>query len=331
MAFVHPVVARYQRRVLPLAVVTGFLVAAAGPTGALVLVAGGHAPHGDRSFLIAASVGSVALGFFVGVKVYVVCMSMVRSLVDQVARAVDAEMHASEELKALNKMLSQRVSEAREEVHQLSDKVLLVQEEERRRIARELHDGVGQALAALQIELDFARRSPAEAPQRITEAARILYEAMGGLRQAVHDLRPPEIGSLPLPEIFATYCERFELRSGIRASLRWRGPVIRSDSLATGLLRILQEAFTNISRHARATEVGVSVLVGEGAVELQVHDDGVGFDPQGPRSGTGLRGMRERCAFFGGELSVESRDGAGTRLLVRIPLVKSSMVVGAAS
>jgi signal transduction histidine kinase len=330
MPLQHPLVARYQRRVVPLAAATGIVVAASGPTGALVLAAGGHAGEGERPLLVAASVGAAALGFFVGVIVYVVCMSMVRGLVGQLARAVDAEMHASQDLKALNKMLAQRVSEAKDEVHQLSDKVLLVQEEERRRIARELHDGVGQALAALQIELDFARRNPDEAGKRVAEGARILFEAMGGLRQAVHDLRPPEIGSLPLPEIFATYCERFELRSGIRASFRWRGPVIRADSLATGLLRILQEALTNISRHARATEVGVSVRVGEGAVELQVHDDGLGFDAETPKSGTGLRGMRERCAFFGGEMSVESQSGAGTRLLVRIPLVKSALAIGAA-
>jgi signal transduction histidine kinase len=322
------VLRRYRRRIVPLSLVLGLIVAGAGVAAALVLAPSGQQLLSSR--LIAVAAASAAVAFLVGVTSYVVGMNIVRTLVGQIQRAVDGEIRATQELTALNKMLSLKVAEAKEEVHNLSDKMLLMQEEERRRIARELHDGVGQALAALQIELDFARKNPDEARPRVEEASRILSEAMVGLRQAVHDLRPPEIGSLPLPEIFATYCERFELRSGIRTSFRWRGAAISSEPIATCLLRILQEAFTNISRHARATEVGVSVRVGETAAELQVQDDGVGFDPQSPRAGTGLRGIRERCAFFGGDCSVESSPGAGARLQARIPLAKniSTMSLG---
>jgi signal transduction histidine kinase len=109
------------------------------------------------------------------------------------------------------------------------------------------------------------------------------------------------------------------VRTGIAASFRLEGAGEPDADAATCLLRVLQEALVNVTRHAQATEVGVTLVLGPGAVELEVSDDGRGFDPAAPAAGSGLRGVRERCALLGGEVRLESAPGDGTRLRVRLP------------
>jgi signal transduction histidine kinase len=312
---------RYRRRIFPLAVVIGITVGVVAPMALLGLGNLQDLPAAAASArFVSAFLGAGAMGVSAGIAVYAIPMRIIRTQYEQVERAIGAELAATGEFAALNRMLSQKVADEVAERHGLSQKMVDVQEQERRRIARELHDGVGQALAALRLEIDQTRAHPAEAGHRLREAARVCDEALAGIRQAVYDLRPPEIGATSLPDILRSYAERFELRSKVATSFRWRGDPITAPAIATCLLRILQEAFANISRYARAREVGVSVIVGEAMVEMSVQDDGAGFDPEAVASGSGLRGIKERCAFFGGTCQVESSPGEGTKLRVCIPI-----------
>ncbi len=138
-------------------------------------------------------------------------------------------------------------------------RMLDVQEEERRRIARELHDGVGQALTALQIELARAQKGD---PEPVARAGVLAEEALDEIRTAVHALRPLSLEQQDLETALRTLLERFELRSGIRASVRITGSLNRvSPSRAQVVYRILQEALTNTAKHAHATEVGAVFAV----------------------------------------------------------------------
>jgi len=315
---------RFRRKVIPLAVFCAVVVSLTAPSALLLtdLIEGEALPGDTRTLALVFLFASFA-GSLVGLMVYTVPMALIRRQERLVERSVHRELEAGAELKALNKVLSQKVHAAVAHMRVLSDSMLDMQENERLRIARDLHDGVGQSLAALRLELDHAARAPAGIRNGVGEAQRILDEALLGLRQAVYDLRPPEIGVTPLPEIFQSYCERFELRSGLATSLRWRGGTVEAPAAATCLLRILQEAFTNIAKHAEANEVGVSVHVAADYVRLTIQDDGRGFEAQSPHSGTGLRGIQERCAFFGGTCHVAADVGTGTRLDVSLPLVSA--------
>ncbi len=198
--------------------------------------------------------------------------------------------------------------------------VVRIQEEERRRIARDLHDGLGQSLTALKLGLEAARAHPAEVSGRLEEAGHTCDETLEELRRVVHDLRPPGLEAGDVTEVLRALTERFELRTGIRVSLSARLAVRPSEELAVALLRVAQEALANVGKHARASEVGVVLEGTARTVELEVHDDGGGFDPEADNGGSGLPGIRERVAFLGGSVAVHSEPGGGARLTVRLPL-----------
>jgi signal transduction histidine kinase len=225
-------------------------------------------------------------------------------------------------LRRSNLELAGRVNQAVGEMRALSQRLLTLQEEERQRIARELHDGVGQATTALQIALRLAEREPAEAATHLGAARRLAEEVLSEIRAAVFALRPAGLGAEGGLETALRDCvERFELQSRTPASFRCEGSLTEvPEAVAIGLLRILQEALTNVSRHAGASEVGVLIEASDRAIRLEVADDGRGL-PQDPASrGFGLRGMIERTGFFGGTLELRSREGEGTTIAVELPL-----------
>jgi signal transduction histidine kinase len=241
-------------------------------------------PRNERATLARIAAGAAALGLTVGLFVYLLPVQVIRRRARDIAEAVGR-----------------------------------IQEEERSRIGRDLHDSVGQALTALQIDLELARTRPDEAPERMHECVTTCEETLKDLRRVVQDLRPPELAASGLTEFLRTYTERFEMRTGIPVSFRASGGDVRSQQVATCLFRILQEALTNVSRHASASEVGVVLDVANGSVSMEVSDDGAGFDAAGAPRGSGLRGMKERCDFLGGTFAIASRPGAGTRVSVRLP------------
>jgi tetratricopeptide (TPR) repeat protein/two-component sensor histidine kinase len=200
-----------------------------------------------------------------------------------------------------------------------------VEEEARRRIAREIHDDLGQRLAALGIELRVARRKfPEDGPQRreLDAVAGSLAELAEDLRRLSHDLHPAVLERSGLAEALRDHCAEVERRHGlpVRLSLQAEGPF--PPDLTLGLYRIAQEALANIVRHAGARSVQVTLRTAGGDVHLAVVDDGAGFDPQAARGsgGLGLASLDERARLLGGRCRIASSPGAGTRIEVAVPM-----------
>ena len=200
-----------------------------------------------------------------------------------------------------------------------------VEEEARRRIAREIHDDLGQRLAALGLELRVARRKfPEDAPQRheLDAVSGSLAELAEDLRRLSHDLHPAVLERSGLAEALRDHCAEVERRHGlpVRLSLRAAGPF--PPDLTLGFYRIAQEALANIVRHAGARSVQVTLWTDGGDAHLRVVDDGAGFDPAAARGsgGLGLSSLDERARLLGGRCHVASNPGAGTRIEVAVPM-----------
>ena len=200
-----------------------------------------------------------------------------------------------------------------------------LEEEARRRIAREIHDDLGQRLAALGLELRVARRKfPQDGPQsyELDAVAGSLAELAEDLRRLSHDLHPAVLERSGLVEALRDHCAEVERRHNlpVRLSLQAAGPF--PPDLTLGLYRIAQEALANIVRHAGARSVEVTLRAAGGDAHLAVVDDGAGFDPAVARGagGLGLASLDERARLLGGRCGVASNPGAGTRIEVAVPM-----------
>jgi signal transduction histidine kinase len=203
------------------------------------------------------------------------------------------------------------------------------QEEERRRIARELHDEVGQMLTGLATGLRGVQQSLAEDPDRARFQLRQLegmtVRAIGELSQLVADLRPSLLDDMGLSAALDWYVDQVNQRGATAVRLKLKDPVCRlPEEIESTLFRITQEALTNVLRHAGATHAAVELDCGRGLAQLRVSDDGVGFDPATvlngrAQPGWGLVGIQERVQLAGGECRIESTPGKGTTLTVKIP------------
>lgn len=205
-----------------------------------------------------------------------------------------------------------------------------VQELERRRIARELHDDLQQKLAAIRIELatigHVAQTAPQEVPRSLVAARSVVDSALDATRRIVNDLRPATLDELGLLAALETMLAQFGERTGLAYELETLGPpgaeAALSPELATGLFRIAQESMNNILKHARASTVSVVLdLSSPDRLRLRIDDDGVGLPPaQGLVPGNGLQGMRERALALGGTLTVTPGPQGGTRVEADLPL-----------
>ena len=201
-----------------------------------------------------------------------------------------------------------------------------IREDERTRIAREIHDSLGQALTALKMQLAAAqevasRESPALSG-RLHETAVMVDDLVKSVRRIATDLRPPILDQLGLPAALEWLAQDFTRRTSIdcRTSIGPTNGAITAD-LATALFRIVQEALTNVVRHAGATRVDIDLGMKSGCVALEIHDDGSGITEAGtvgPGS-LGILGMRERAAVLGGVLEVAPREEGGTRVAAWFP------------
>ena len=191
-------------------------------------------------------------------------------------------------------------------------------EEERRRLARDLHDDLGQSLAALKMEL---RSGAGEAGTQ--RALKIVDAAVASMRRIVADLRPTMLDDLGAVQAIEAYVHQYSALHGIACTLAVEPPDAQlPPACSTAVYRIVQEALGNVARHAGATHAQVRVAVDEAEVRVAVSDDGRGFNPAGRhRTGAaGVAGMRERVLALGGRLTIDSSPGQGTRVQASMPL-----------
>jgi two-component system sensor histidine kinase UhpB len=247
-----------------------------------------------------------------------------------VARFRDSDPDTARLAVAIHSMLA-RLEDDAHTLRALSERALNAQEDERRRIARGLHDDTGQALSTLIIHLEHIESTlPAgndELRARLASCRDISNRTLEELRKLVYGLRPTMLDDLGLVPAIRWYARSSLEGSGARLHLEETQEIGRLDPrLETALFRIAQEAVNNIVRHAQASEVRITLCLEEGDVCLRVADDGRGFDIDQisqqalPQRRLGLLGMRERVDLVGGRMRVDSGPGRGTRLEVRVPL-----------
>lgn len=200
-----------------------------------------------------------------------------------------------------------------------------VREEERARIARELHDELGQSLTALRIDLNWLRARCGDAIPatvgRLAVALDLVEHTVDAVRRISEDLRPRMLDDLGLAAAVEYHVEQFAARTGIRCALRMNRDEFELDGTsATAIFRAIQEALTNVARHARAGTVAVDIEETGAGLCVAVRDDGCGFTASPSPQSFGLLGMQERIRMLGGRFSLESAPGCGTVVSIRIPL-----------
>jgi signal transduction histidine kinase len=215
--------------------------------------------------------------------------------------------------------------QAEEQLRNLSHRLVTAQENERRRIARELHDEVGQSLTALKLSLDRAvpGKSTGDGPD-FGEARKALRELMARVRSMSLELRPTMLDDLGLLPTLLWHFKRYTAQTGVQVCFKHRG--LRRDlpqDSVTAAYRIVQEALTNAARYAQVNEVQVCVRAEYDALVVEVEDQGLGFDLDSVASAKmGLSGMRERALSLDGKLLVQSKPGEGTCVIAELPLPK---------
>jgi PAS domain S-box-containing protein len=225
-----------------------------------------------------------------------------------------------------NARLFEQVRAGRERLEALSRRLVEVQEAERRHIARELHDEIGQVLTGLKLYLEMSFRScrTDEARSSLAEAQALLNDLMVRVRDLALDLRPAILDDLGLLPALLWHAERYTQQTKVNVDLQHMGLERRFvPDIETAAFRIVQEALTNVARHAGAPEVTVRAWADSATLHLQIEDKGNGFDAaavMAARRSSGLVGMQERAVLVGGRLTVESAPGRGTRLAVELPL-----------
>ena len=229
-------------------------------------------------------------------------------------------------LDTFNQMIAE-LELSRQQMQQISRMILQAQEEERYRLARELHDEAAQSLTSLLVRLRLLERArnPEDAQQRVQELRELTARALEDVRRVALDLRPTILDDLGLAPALEWRVDEFNKSGALQATITVSGMdrrLPRDTELA--LYRVGQEALSNVSLHAHACQVDLDLRRSSDDVVLSVRDDGVGFDPQcvqpATGHGLGLVGMRERLATVGGVLTIEAQPGRGASIVARIPL-----------
>jgi two-component system sensor histidine kinase UhpB len=220
------------------------------------------------------------------------------------------------------------IEQDREQIRQLADRVIEAQEQERKRIARELHDDTAQLLFAQLLRVSALSASPfPEVRETAGEIGEMMSEAMESVRRLGHELRPPALDDLGLRAALEDLANRMSEQMGIPVTFAASDIKRRLDpGVELVLYRVAQEALTNAWKHAGASEVSVDVRREDDNVIMTINDDGRGFDAQSPSTsdgrgiGMGLFGMAERVELVGGTLLVDGARHPGTRITATIPL-----------
>jgi signal transduction histidine kinase len=235
-----------------------------------------------------------------------------------------------------------RAQEAEGQMRELSQQLVAAQEEERRKLSRELHDHVGQMLTALRMELGRIDRLRGDRSKPTFPPDMAFTAALAECRQLVDDmvrivrdlalgLRPSMLDDFGLQPALEWLTRDFTRRSNVPVELQITGPLdTLSDQHRTCIYRVIQEALTNCVRHARATAIAVVVRAREDTIDVSVSDDGIGLDPSRRAGGFGLRGIEERVRELGGNITLLSAAGQGATLAIKLPIVKEQPLARAA-
>ena len=243
---------------------------------------------------------------------------------------VDLETKVQERIKEII-VLNSKLEEMNRLREQLLGKIISTQEEERRRIARELHDEASQSLAALVLHLeDVADNLPARyraTKQRLEVLKEQAERTLGGIRNLALELRPSALDDLGLAKAIEWYAKDYLGKRGLNFKFELSGLKVKLPPYTeTILFRIIQEALTNVVKHAQANQVSVKLQLSETQANVQIEDDGKGFDVdvalsrETGQKNLGLHGMIERAALLGGTFNIRSQHGLGTHLIIYIPL-----------
>ncbi|MGH2894509.1 MAG: HAMP domain-containing sensor histidine kinase [Solirubrobacteraceae bacterium] len=234
-------------------------------------------------------------------------------------RALDLE-HASSETLALAHAFNQMLDRLEDERRDSSARALAAQEAERLRIARELHDEIGQTLTAVALRVEHASSRADFDRAELAQLAEIVQDTLQDLRRISRELRPEALDELGLVNALITLCERVGQQDRLRVHRRLDValPAMASD-VELAIYRIAQEALTNVMRHSTASEVTVALSRSDSELVLRVSDNGQGL-PEAVSEGGGLTGMRERAMLIGGDLRIESDPGSGVAVSLRLSL-----------
>ncbi len=243
---------------------------------------------------------------------------------------------ATEQAERTNRELELRVAERTSRLGQLLHQTITAQEEERRRLARELHDETAQTLAALAISLDRARDALAGAPpqtlERVNEARAIAARLLAETRRLIVGLRPAVLDDMGLLPAIRWYAESTLAEAGVEVVIEADAPASRlPDHMETALFRIAQEAMTNVAKHARAHHATIALRVDDATATVSVSDDGRGFEVAdalgrggADEASVGLVGIQERVRLLNGRLEITSTPGHGTTICVIAPIEEAA-------
>jgi len=229
------------------------------------------------------------------------------------------------------RMAAKALEDSRQQLRALAARLQSGREEERAKVAREIHDELGQVLTAVKLNLDWMERNigehenkAAQNPllERVLESGEMIEAAVQSVQRIAADLRPALLDNLGLAEALREEARRFEQRSGTPCELQLSPePLALSREAVTAMFRIFQEALTNVARHAQASAIHISLKTENDQVVLEVEDNGKGIssDAVGDPRSLGLLGMSERASALGGYLEVTPGAGQGTRVTLRLP------------
>ena len=292
-----------------------------------VLVAGIHDIEEQRWQVLVLAL-ALALTFAVNLWMLQRRFRPLDTLIDTIERIDPAEPATYElasgdpvsEIDRLSQSFKRLLDGIEEQRRRSGQLVMRAQEGERRRLARDLHDEVNQALTAILLRLEALAQDAPERADEVAELKRLVNQAMEELLNLARQLRPSALDDHGLEAAIDTQLKRFASRTGVEAQFRTHGELDGlGEDVQTAMYRTAQEALNNIGRHAGATAVEMELSVNGQGGELRVRDDGAGFDPgQVAGGGLGLKGMAERARLVGGELDVRSAPGGGTSVTLRI-------------
>jgi signal transduction histidine kinase len=234
------------------------------------------------------------------------------------------------------KIAEAQLRESEVQLRALAARLISIREEERARIAREVHDELGQVLTGLKMDVTWLARRLAGAEEPLVEKAeamcRLIDSTMHLIRRISTGLRPEILDDMGLVAAFGWQAKEFQKRMGMRCRLKLPEEQVDLDKeLSTAVFRIFQEILTNIARHAKASSVDVTLSISEDLLKLDVADDGIGITESqiGGRESLGLLGMQERAQLFGGVVNIQGVPGRGTTVSVSIPMLPEAALINA--